>query len=283
MPVKRHLASQSLVVGEWYCPGSPPGSIARKLACYFEISVHIHGSQTRETGRERTIADPSTIALQNPTEAYLIRHPGFWPQRATSMLVSPEAIEALCDGARWQARSHGIPLGARGALLHGALRAATAERSQLAIEEAGMALAEYALLASGAPAGAGAPPKKHRVLAEEVQHLLCRDPGRHHSLDEIACAVKASPFHLARVFRTVRRTSIHQYLMGIRLDHAAVRLADGRAGLTQIALELGFSSHSHFATAFRRRFGIAPSAQRRQWRRATTGRPTPRLQSAIAP
>lgn len=33
-------------------------------------------------------------------------------------------------------------------------------------------------------------------------------------------------------------------------------------GLTMLALELGFSSHSHFSAAFRREFGVAPSTPR---------------------
>jgi AraC-like DNA-binding protein len=37
-------------------------------------------------------------------------------------------------------------------------------------------------------------------------------------------------------------------------------LADGAGDLTRIALDLGFSSHSHFTAAFRRHFGLTPSA-----------------------
>jgi AraC family transcriptional regulator len=38
------------------------------------------------------------------------------------------------------------------------------------------------------------------------------------------------------------------------------RLRDARGDLTGIALDLGYSSHSHFTFAFRRHFGYAPSA-----------------------
>jgi AraC-like DNA-binding protein len=44
---------------------------------------------------------------------------------------------------------------------------------------------------------------------------------------------------------------------------AAVQaILDGCGDLTALALDLGFSSHSHFTDAFRRRFGMAPSSLR---------------------
>ena len=42
--------------------------------------------------------------------------------------------------------------------------------------------------------------------------------------------------------------------------------AEGTEDLTSLALDLGFSSHSHFSTAFRRQFGRPPSAMRRALR-----------------
>ncbi|MFA6441419.1 MAG: helix-turn-helix domain-containing protein, partial [Sterolibacterium sp.] len=43
---------------------------------------------------------------------------------------------------------------------------------------------------------------------------------------------------------------------------ALQRLADGADDLTALAIELGFSSHSHFAETFRREFGRTPSQVR---------------------
>ncbi|MHC9036851.1 GlxA family transcriptional regulator [Cobetia marina] len=49
-----------------------------------------------------------------------------------------------------------------------------------------------------------------------------------------------------------------------RLLHARSLLHDTRHGVTDIALACGFSSHSSFTRAFRRRFGITPTQARRQ-------------------
>ncbi len=92
--------------------------------------------------------------------------------------------------------------------------------------------------------------------------------GERVTLDAVARAVHASPFHLARVFRQRTGAPIHRYLTRLRLRAALERLAGGANDLTALALALGFSSHSHFADAFRSEFGRTPSAVRREnWAR----------------
>jgi AraC-like DNA-binding protein len=78
----------------------------------------------------------------------------------------------------------------------------------------------------------------------------------------MARAVHASPFHLARIFQQRTGVPVHRYLTQLRLRAALERLADGADDLTALALELGFSSHSHFTDSFRREFGCAPSTVR---------------------
>jgi AraC-like DNA-binding protein len=75
--------------------------------------------------------------------------------------------------------------------------------------------------------------------------------------------VHYSPYHLARLFRREVGVPIHQYVNRLRLAAALERLADGVADPTELALDLGYSSHSHFSDYFRRAFGTSPSAFRR--------------------
>jgi AraC-like DNA-binding protein len=48
----------------------------------------------------------------------------------------------------------------------------------------------------------------------------------------------------------------------VRLRTSLERIAEPGADLTSIALDLGFSSHSHFTDVFRREFGSTPSEVR---------------------
>jgi AraC-like DNA-binding protein len=103
---------------------------------------------------------------------------------------------------------------------------------------------------------------EHAELAEAVKTLLAKRLTERITLDEIAQALDASPFHLARVFQTETGIPIHRYLSGLRLRTALERLEQGAQDLTALALELNFSSHSHFTDAFRREFGFTPSSFR---------------------
>jgi AraC-like DNA-binding protein len=69
-------------------------------------------------------------------------------------------------------------------------------------------------------------------------------------------------FHLARIFKSRTGFSLHAYRNQLRLRSALERLREPNVDLTGIALDLGFSSHSHFTETFRRAFGKTPSAVR---------------------
>ena len=88
--------------------------------------------------------------------------------------------------------------------------------------------------------------------------------AEHPSIDEIAAAVGISPFHLCRTFKRGVGLTLHQYVNDLRLRAALEQVAMPDADLSAIALDLGFSSHSHFTARFRDAFGETPSAFRRR-------------------
>ncbi|MEP6788179.1 MAG: AraC family transcriptional regulator [Acidobacteriota bacterium] len=117
----------------------------------------------------------------------------------------------------------------------------------------------------------GAKPRRRASTAED--HLERTDAAKIYlasrisesvTLDDVAAAVHASPFNFARIFQEQTGLPIHRYLTLLRLRAALDRIADPHADLTEIALDLGFSSHSHFTDVFRREFGEAPSAIRQK-------------------
>jgi AraC-like DNA-binding protein len=81
-------------------------------------------------------------------------------------------------------------------------------------------------------------------------------------LGEIAGEVGVSTTYLAQVFSEQEGIPLYRYHLQLRLARA-LDLLPKREDLTGLALDLGFSSHSHFTSAFRRHYGISPSEFRR--------------------
>ena len=72
-----------------------------------------------------------------------------------------------------------------------------------------------------------------------------------------------SAAHLCVVFKRDNGITIGQFTRFVRLCQALELLEVGSRNLTDIAVRLGFSSHSHFSAQFRRAFGCTPREARR--------------------
>ena len=96
-----------------------------------------------------------------------------------------------------------------------------------------------------------------RELAEDAKAELSRSLGAPAKLADVAARLEVSPFRLCRTFRRVTGSTVHRYRNGLRLA-ASLELLRQPRGVTEIALSLGFSSHSHFTAAFRKEYGAAP-------------------------
>jgi AraC family transcriptional regulator len=92
--------------------------------------------------------------------------------------------------------------------------------------------------------------------------------ARRITLAEIGKAANAHPVHVAQTFRRFHHCTIGDYLRKLRVEFACRELAEGRAGLAEIAGRAGFSDQSHFNRIFKRLVGVAPSAYRSSARRS---------------
>jgi AraC-like DNA-binding protein len=102
----------------------------------------------------------------------------------------------------------------------------------------------------------------HRDLAQRARAEIIRSLGMQVTLGELSSKLGVSAFHLCRVFRKETGTTLHAFRLDLRLRIALERLAAGDADISRIALDLGFSSHSHFSALIRRHYGRNPSAIR---------------------
>jgi AraC-like DNA-binding protein len=141
--------------------------------------------------------------------------------------------------------------------------------SVLACEEAVLALLEHVIsgaivhwrkVPGSAPSSRGQARSRRLRIVEDVKQLIAVSFREDHSLSELADKVHCSPGYLARSFRAVTGTTLHDYRNQLRLRVAMPLLPDFRNSISLLALDHGFASHSHFSEAFRRQFGLTPSA-----------------------
>jgi AraC family transcriptional regulator len=104
-------------------------------------------------------------------------------------------------------------------------------------------------------------PKRSRDLVYEVETYLGAHIDQSLRLADIAAHVGSSVFHLCRTFRAVTGRPIHRYLTQLRVRAGLERVC-GRTSLSAVALDLGFTHHSHFSNSFHREFGATPSTIR---------------------
>ena len=111
------------------------------------------------------------------------------------------------------------------------------------------------------------------LLSNEGFRRLCHARERLRDCDESAPTIEAlardlgvSPFHFSRQFEAVFGTTPHQYRMRARLDRARDLLAEGRMSVTDICMDVGFSSLGSFSALFSRTFGESPTAYARRVR-----------------
>jgi AraC-like DNA-binding protein len=97
-----------------------------------------------------------------------------------------------------------------------------------------------------------------RDRVERVRGILREKLAAPPSLEELGRLVGCSPYYLSRLFSQEAGLTIQQYLRQVRMERAAELLRTGQCNVTEAALEVGYSSLSHFSSAFHETFGCCP-------------------------
>jgi AraC family transcriptional regulator len=83
------------------------------------------------------------------------------------------------------------------------------------------------------------------------------------SLQALANESGYSRVHFIRMFKVATGYSPHNYLLNLKLERARELLKNQSTSLIDVALDCGFSSHSHLSRLFHKIVGVTPSAYRR--------------------
>jgi AraC family transcriptional regulator len=260
MPQLRWFVGGSIAVLDWHCPGLVVGTGAEERADVCEVSIGRAGSHVVRTAEGETVVERTQLFCVNAGEVFRPVRRALGVDRRTRIVVGDEAMHELAGprAPRFAART--APLTARAALAHHELlRHVQAEhRDELAIHTLALELAGHACGAEPRPRPASSPAVAEAIRA--VQEILTRRYAEPLTLTALADHVGLSPWHLSRSFRAQAGLGVHRYRTRLRLLAALDRIRDSRRPeLARIAVEVGFSSHSHLGREFRAFFGTSPS------------------------
>jgi AraC-like DNA-binding protein len=97
-------------------------------------------------------------------------------------------------------------------------------------------------------------------LLNEVKRYLDESYLEEHSLKGICMRFGINEFALKNGFKTQFGTTVFDYLISRRLDHARELLLQQSYTIQQVSSVVGYRHANHFSTAFKNRFGKTPSA-----------------------
>ncbi len=272
--------SPMIAVRDYICRDTSCQRSAEEHTELNAITLLRHGAFSKHLGRFTATADVNQAMFFSKDTVYQVSHPVDHGDRGTSFNVAPAILTDIvreldpsidehpdrpfpfltgpCDrGIFWRHRDF-------------VRRLEAADREPLEplwADVSGLQLMADVLEAAFVRHGIrrerrAATASDHAERTEAAKAYLAAHMSSPVSLSEVASFVNASPFSFARMFERQTGLPVHRYLVLLRL-RASLELITSGIDLTRVALDLGFSSHSHFTDVFRREFGQTPSEYRK--------------------
>lgn len=262
------LKSETVTIRQTYCQGTCRQQSAEECTTSTQLVFPYRGVYVRHLGDDQAVAEANQVLFFNADEAYRISHPVAGGDASLTLVIGEPQLSELAPRAylrggpklafrrqrlRVDARTQVLVALLRHSLCHGI--AETLEAESLALTLVQRALGPRTSHAVGASFG-------RQRLVDRVKLVLAGDLARRWTLAEIAAELRCSPVYLTQIFQQVEGLPLYRYQLRLRLARALDLLAQ-YDDLTTLALDLGFSSHSHFSAAFRAAYGRSPSEFRR--------------------
>lgn len=102
---------------------------------------------------------------------------------------------------------------------------------------------------------------------QKVQNYIDRNYHEEIRLGQLADLVGMTPVSFSRFFKLRTGKNLSEYIIDIRLGHAARLLVDSTMSIAEICFECGFNNLSNFNRLFKKKKGCAPKDFRENYRK----------------
>jgi AraC-like DNA-binding protein len=265
------LSSREMTLRDIVCRGTCRHRSAEECLSTTHLVFPYRGTYVRHVGQDNAVADANQLMLFNQGEGYRISHPISGGDASLSLALEAELLQELVPKRYVRAggdpafRFQRLRIDPRAQALvsllrHGLTRevAEPLQAETLVLTLVRCALGERTSRAPGSTYG-------RRRLVDRAKLAISANPARRWKLAEIAAEVGVSPVYLTQSFQRVEGLPLYRYQLRCRLARA-LDLLPGYDDLSALALDLGFSTHSHFTAAFRQLYGRTPAQMQRALR-----------------
>jgi AraC family transcriptional regulator len=258
------LTTETVSLRNVRCAGACRHRTREESASTTHLVFPYRGIYVRHVGQDQAVADANHVLFFNAGEGYQVSHPVAGGDSSLSLSLSDPILRELAPsvilsdrattGFRLQHQSIDPRAQALVALLRHGLDNGTIEP----LEAENLALTLVCRSIGPRTSHECRATHGSRRLTDRVKVLLAGDLSRRWTLAEIAAEIRGSPVYLTQVFQQVEGIPLYRYHLRLRLARALDLIA-GYDDLSALAVDLGFSSHSHFSAAFRQSYGHSPT------------------------
>lgn len=265
--VTRLLDTDAAHVRTVLCRGSCRHRGDEECTAVTHLVFPYRGLYLRHVGTDQSVADANHVLFFSAGEGYRVSHPVVGGDASLVLALSAPLLRELAPAAVLQQgeelrfRLQSLRIDPRAQALVGLLRHSLQSGSIDTLEAESLALTLACRSLGPRTSHATTATHARRRLVDRAKVLLASDLGRRWSLAEVAREIGGSPVYLTQAFQQVEGLPLHRYHLRLRLARALDRVAHSE-DMSALALELGFSSHSHFSAAFKQAYGRTPSAFR---------------------
>jgi AraC-like DNA-binding protein len=261
------LDTPAVAVRHVRCSGTCRHRSVEECATATHLVFPYRGTYLRHVGSDQSVADANHVLLFNAGEGYQVSHPVTGGDASLVLALSEPLLRELSPAALLHKRDalgfrlQGLSIDPRAQALVALLRHSLQVGNIDSLEAESLLLTLVRRSLGPRASRETGPTQAKRRLVDRVKVLLANDPARRWTLGEIAGEIGGSAVYLTQAFQQVEGLPLYRYQLQLRLARALDLIA-ACDNVSALALDLGFSSHSHFTAAFKRIYGCSPTAFR---------------------